>query len=389
MGHFAALLAGIGFFFAPIFGTALGMDSAQWGAAAASIAPAREIASCQTIVKRGNYVLGSDIATSSEATCLTIRDTQNVTLDCANHSIQGYDAVDVINVSNFSIQNCALKTNRAYGATGRINSSTQGTLSGNTFGTLVSPSVGFVLVGASRIIVKGNTFTDVSLFQDTSSSNVIRDNIFTMSESAGADIPTVIGLNASASTTVLSNTITGYYAGPMMGVDDGISLSNENGDLIKDNTLQDFFDCGIENTGTMSNTRILNNRITNAGYCGIGGWYSSSLKGNVISANKIDKVPRMFVYTTADPYPPDAPIYFQDNAFSSNVLTNQVHSDLSSFFVIDPAAGDPNAITGNNIFTKNNFATGTAPMFYPYSMIVDGGGNKCGAPPEGFPLHCK
>lgn len=121
--------------------------------------------------------------------------------------------------------------------------------------------------------------------------------------------------------------------------------------------------------------------------------------------NTVDAAPAMFeLFRAYGLLPAEKYIYFQDNLFTGNIFKNQKNfTGRFGFSMTKQQAGiyglgDENAkwatstdfITGNNIFTNNNFGTNAlAPTFNPEKMVVDGGGNICGFwQNDNYPLKC-
>lgn len=387
------------------------------------------ISSCVEIVKSGDYVLDRDItfegdSTVPDAACLRIHDTTNVNLDCQGYSITGpYTngpyAIYISEVQGFSLNDCILESK--IWTPFYVSKSSDGTISENTF----------VSLGAVRVRESNNLVFEKNNFQSMyeqfySTNNILRDNVFT--PIAQLVFGSVILSQYGSDNRIIGNTIDGNSDGIFreksyenVAADDGIVIGDENGDVIQDNTISDVWDCGIETIGVISDTKFTGNTITNAGLCGIGGWYHNSWKNNVVTSNVVDNAPMMFYFFRTyglrpanfdelKRMPKEDAVYFQDNQFSSNRLINAKEASnfpYSTYIAITPfSATTPTVGSGsvpgerdvtaadlvlkNNKFTNNNFgATRSAPVFQPAEMVVDGGGNICSkATDQSYQFSC-
>jgi hypothetical protein len=198
-----------------------------------------------------------------------------------------------------------------------------------------------------------------------------------------------------------------------IGADDGIFFADENANVVKNNTIQNTFNCGLETLGVISNATIDSNTIRNTGFCGIGGWYFNSWISNIVSNNIIDSAHQMFDFlqdyglrpANYDPagtysghmFPADTGVYFQNNQFINNKSSD--NSNIGEMLINMSQVSAPGRngeinptpsqyILTNNTFKNNDFGTFFDPAFIPSSMIVDGGGNKCLTPTGAYPITC-
>ncbi|MBI5742545.1 MAG: right-handed parallel beta-helix repeat-containing protein [Candidatus Niyogibacteria bacterium] len=370
-----------------------------------------ELNSCEEINKPGEYSLVADITNTKSGPCIKFQDVSNVSLDCQNHTVTSKNEdynIYVKGTSDFKIYNCklissvSLPSDRVQHVL-RIEDSRQGELYSNTIGG------SFVSVnGSTGVTIRNNIFTnEFSVFK--SNNIVIKSNNFSFSNGGSINGGSIITLREGYNNSIISNTIDGKSDGIWhggngqdVGVDDGITMADENQLTIQGNIIQNIWDCGIEPTGNFFDSKIIGNNVKNAGYCLLGGWYWSSVKGNLIKDNIGDDMPRLFVFfrarglRTNDQY-----VYFKDNTFENNKflnprLTTNVkgggdgYIEASSFKIEAIDVPSSSIITGNNIFKNNNFTTIASPIiFTPASMIVDGGGNVCPTTADtNFPLKC-
>ena len=349
------------------------------------------IGSCGEITAPGYYNLSNDIV-SSNSNCLNIHDTNQVFLNCNGYSISlntasaGNRAVSIQNVNNFSIESCIIKvnSNTSPPALYLVNSSL-GIFDNNTF--TANNNTWVSILNGSNLQILNNIFNNTEYEQNyLSSNNLIENNKlnFTWSYN-GAALIIISGSN---------NIIRGNFmegkggriggTGAFYGIDDGIVLQNTTGALVENNIIYNFWDCSIETLFLVQESTIQNNILKNATVCAVGGWYFNSWKGNRVLNNVADNVGFLFLfYRIYGLQPGEDNMYFEDNVFSGNILTNNNPVQVfSSYIYLDASAIIPleNIILGNNQFINNDFdTTQTAPYMWPKSLgIVDGGNNICG-----------
>lgn len=368
-----------------------------------------ELDSCGEINKPGRYVLDGDIVSPEGKSCIEIHDTTNVYIDCAGHLVSsdiGFNAVSFDRVRDFSLSSCVLKNKTAappedtWSNALSVSNSENGTIEKNTFSVSTFASIR----ASSNIKVVGNSMYSQFLVA-SSKQTLIQNNNFVFTPTVNQKgIGTLLNLTKGSYNKVIGNTFDGGSDGiakinidDEIGADDSITMSDESGDTFENNDIKNNWDCGIENTGFLFDSKIINNRITNAGVCAIGGWYSNSLKGNLIKNNIASDVPQLFIYyrvyglQSGEQY-----VYFKDNTFENNVLRNPRISETnvvgraSKIIFEDAFVARSKLVLGNNVFINNDFSKVLAPPdLKPETMIVDGGGNIC-APAEDihFPLNC-
>jgi len=370
--------------------------------------------SCGEITTAGNYILTNNIK-SNEGTCLDIHDTNDVYIDCNNYTVWGekyvsktkYEtenagdhAIRFKNVSNFSLSSCKL------GGEGyvplKIEKSKNGAIKNNQIGKFYAFSE-----DSSNLNFQNNNF---SWYEQKYSNNVtMRDNVFDPQISKERNLTIFSGvINSSygSKNKFINNKINGNAEGlfeKQEYADDGIVVEDESDDVIQGNDIKNIWDCGIETVGNSFGTKIVENTIKNAGVCGIGGWYHNSWKDNVVTNNVAQDVPQLFTlfriyglrpegWDIKKRMPRDGLFYFKNNSFYGNKLINpRVKSGKrsSDFNIASPPSlsnivgerypSSSEIITESNYFKDNDFGTAlNAPLFYPFSMVIDEGGNKCG-----------
>ena len=364
------------------------------------------ISSCQEITSPGNYYLTGNITdpvtSNISHSCLNIHNTNNVYLSCANHTVNSVAPVSVTSVNGFSVNSCNFKAPSGSGQffLAKIASSTRGEIANNTMDDKISVS------DSSYLNVHNNTFSAPWL-QTYTTNSVIQNNTFALDIKEYSTVQSLIESDRGSNNQFINNKIDGgsdaVYS-TEIGADSGIFFTDENQDIIKSDSIQNTYNCGIETFGLISNTVIDSNTIKNTGYCGIGAWYYNSWLANTVSNNIIDSANRMFDFLRYgglrpvgfDPggtypghsLPADQYVYFKDNQFINNKSTD--NSDLipSSFDMHLTMLGAKGTSYGetypqpsqfilqNNVLKNNDFST-TTPLIAQPAMIIDGGGNVC------------
>ena len=350
------------------------------------------ISSCQAITTPGSYVLTKDIAQES-GPCINIQNTSNVTLDCNTHTITNSStgAIYMYSVHGFTIKRCVLNSEKSSGLT--IYNSDSGTVSGNTV-----RAPGITVVSSTGLTISGNTISS-QYAQNGTTNSTISNNTFANSTNYPGYTPMIVSSGGS-NNKILNNTIDGGSDGVYsnkLGSDDGILLGDASGeesnDTVNGNTISNVWDCGIETSGIITGTIFDNNSITNAGYCGIGGWYGNSLSGNTVRNNTVKNAPTLlnFFYDPNLGGPKSNTVYFKDNTFTNNKLVNQKMAFSAYSGVLDISVGSSGKQTvfSNTVLQGNDFGIALPLRLNPFSMIVDGGANICNSGGvTGFPLNC-
>ncbi len=368
------------------------------------------IIACQEIKAPGSYILDRDIQTPvGKNNCINIHDVSGVNLDCNWHTIgagifnetdqdyQNLDILNLTNVTNFSVQKCHIISNIAPEQSEQyhqtvdplgIRTSQHGVFTNNDFGFMVS-----AVANSTDIKFSHNRFNGIYQ-QNYSSSMTIENNVFAQpTRSVKQPIPAVVISNFGTHNQIINNLIEGNSDGNFnpdlnseLGADDGIVLGDESFDFISGNTILNNFDCGIETTGTITNTIIKGNVITNSGYCGIGGWYWNSWSNNIVEGNTVQDAPRLFQFNRIYGLRTgENAIYFSDNKFIGNRLSNQTLNTIWGAYSteiemspsINPSIPDNLWVLRNNSFSKNDFGAKDPIILRPISMFIDKGGNRC------------
>lgn len=404
----------------------------------------QNFASCLTITAPGAYRLTADIPplTVGGASCITIN-ASNVQLDCNGHSLGTTDAsssaITLGQVQNVSIKGCTIQTRRLF-----FDRVTNVTVHDNTF----PASAGGTAIEANQAVLLAfdkNTVGQGYFRQQFGSNVTVSNNILTAAgapDSVTALVFSVFGTG----TRVLSNTFDGKWNSDRggrvpNGANSGILIQDESDVVLEGNTLSDIFACGVEFVGTLSGVTTRDNRINNAGRCGISGAISFSMSSSRFVGNTIDRSaigfqfvrtgglrPRGYV-NPEDPVTPGLPtadtvVAFHDITIERNTLSNVLPSDAAdtkaqtpvvvlpistrmttcegyasataceSYTFATPPETEPARSQfqlGNVRFTNNNFDPTAAPMGFGIGtlspgQIVDGGRNRC--PASTAPIAC-
>lgn len=349
-----------------------------------------KISSCGTIGAAGNYFISGDLSNTKSEPCIKIQNTSNVILDCQNHTITGknenYD-IYVKGTSNFKIKNCKLVS--SINVSADISSQHVLRIENSKLGEVDNSSIdgNFASIsGSSFITIKKSAFTgQLSVYK--SNNVIIKDSRF----SNGMDPITLQeGNNNSVISSLIDGKSDGVFRGfnGSIGADDGIVIKDESGDIIQGNTLQNFFDCAIENIGKMFDAKIVGNKASNAGVCFLGGWYWSSVKGIVVKDNTVSDTPTLFYFFRQYSLKPNEKyVYFQNNIFENNKMSNpklNTSFSMASKMVFNGTfVPMQKYLLGNNILRNNDFSKFNGPLrVAPANVITDGGGNICSGAEE-------
>ncbi len=390
------------------------------------------ITACREITKPGSYVLGGDIVGANQVmgACLQIHDTSDVQLDCANFSV-AYSVsttntvLDVSKVRNFSVKNCRFDGNVA-----NLTGVSAGVISQSSF-VFSDPAVLTIInvFESTGVVLDRNNVTGGAVQAWHSDSTSLSNNVIASGTKAMAG--SVVS-NFGVHTRIFGNTISGGWdgkaanglTGQRVGADDGIIISDERDVRVENNTIQNYWDCGIETYGFIQASTFAGNRVVRGEFCGIGGWYYSSLLGNRFINNTVEKSGSLFYFThvfglrAADSngvHAQDTAVYFKDNVFDGNVVVDPASmTGLKNWAATIPVydamgyGGDLGGLPGetlvkasdfvltNNTFKNNDFNAvqayaawfGDKPIVS--GVVIDGGGNKCQllTADKAYPLVC-
>jgi hypothetical protein len=388
------------------------------------------VAACMEITLPGLYQVTGNITGASStngANCINIHDTANVVFDCQGRTITAWNAIRVTSVNNFTIQNCTIRNpglgsgagfygDPMLGATGSqqtiaISDSTQGNLDNNIIGEIASDVNYTVLLKNSvRVLLQNNVFNSM-VHLSYSSDNILFNNEINcprMSNSPGSGRcagVVVLGVKSN-NNKILENVIDGRVSDLAItdgGTDDGIVVFETEGNLIASNTIRNAFDLGIETYGSNKTLTVVDNTLTDVGNGGIGGRWWLGLTDSKFLRNVADGTPTIFNFRrhcglrtgptdSLGLLTADTGIYFENNQFESNSLTNQLAGTPAGFQIFDSVLLDQSATCGTvtavtasdfhlstNTFLNNDFSETLQTYFGPATStnVIDGGGNSC------------
>lgn len=389
------------------------------GYVAPVFAPAKTISGCTEIVASGSYTLTQDASTTSMFDdCIHIHDTSNVKLDCGGHWIAGSAGLRISNVTDVEITNCRIAP------------------SGTIFGTMHATNVTRATVHGVKIdggYCNFNGVQDLRLYdndlrtvfaQSYAQDSWIACNTASSPSEAPDIASAVIIAKFGVDTRIVANEVDGKWDGTrvgtshMNGADDGILLVEERNALVHENRVKNNWDCAFESVGSIVDSTITDNIFETSGYCGIGGWYSSSYSGTTIARNTVRRAAQMFAFFRVgglrdvgwDPrhqFPAETSISFTNNVFEDNVFEDPwdllgtaafipIYDNMAYGGDQGPGETVPTAAQfslSNNTFRRNTFGPGTTPDFgagvVVAGRVIDGGGNTCSASSApGYPLKC-
>jgi hypothetical protein len=349
-----------------------------------------KIDSCRTISTSGEYSLSGNLTNTKSEACIKFQNVSNISLDCQNYTITSKNenySIYVKGSSNFEISNCKLASSVSLPSASvqhllRVEDSKQGEISNISDGGNYS-----TISGSSFVTVQNSTFNHgLSIYK--SNNIIIKENNFSLDK--GESIVFQEGSNNSAISNFVDGKSDGVFRGgeDSIGADDGIVIKDESGDTIQGNTLQNFFGCAIENNGYMFDAKIIGNKANNAGTSFLGGWWYSSVRGILVKNNVANNIPNLFYFSRLYALKPtEQNVYFQNNTFENNKLTNpKIGTSFSMGARIVFNGSDvplQNHILGNNILKNNDFTKLVGPLdITPGNIVIDGGGNICSGAEE-------
>jgi parallel beta-helix repeat protein len=404
-------------------------DTIPIGGARSAVEDPIALSACTEITSPGSYLVTADL-TGGAAGCFAIHDTSQVTLDCAGHTVTtDWQAIVVERSSGVTIQNCHVQPPPGWSGLNFIvqfDSSPGGTFTGNTVGNAaLTRDVQLMMqVSASNgLLVQSNSFYG-AYQQDYSSSTIVDGNSLTCTSAlCAAVVSMTYGGSNRVSNNQIDGTVPAHGSQFSFGADDGIVISEEHDDVITGNNIHNTWDCGIETGGTISNSKISWNTISNTTFCGIGGWYWMSLSNSNILRNTISGTSNAFTFFRIYGLRPanwngqgiagDTGVFFTGNTFDGNTFSNGFPNSTSSYVPFQFGAGTYllgyNGATGspsevvpsasqfsllNNRFSNNDFGASAPPAFFgdpAYAGgVIDGGNNVCNraGTAADYPLAC-
>jgi hypothetical protein len=392
---------------------------------------AKTISACTSITKSGTYVLKGNLTGSSQIAgppCITIKNTSSVTFNCQNHTISGTAPDLLVNtVKGFTVENCNLQQPSSGNPLVTIESSSNGTVSGNTIGNNTETFPGWVDFEHDSAVTLASNALYFYLEARYSTGTIVKNNTFACGWAHSGPneyCAALVNLYFGSKNQLTNNTLDGesaidapYYAS---GSDDIVNVGEEKSDSFTGNTMNNVWDCAIEIAfGSLTSSTISNNSITNASYCGIGGWYSLGLSNSTIANNTVSGSNSLLYFyrigglraanVSYPGSPADTGVYFTNNTFTGNTLTNSYASsgNVTTFIPFDnngdflgytPDGSGSKTPTPsqfhltNNVFSGNDFGPSGPPYFgsvIDSGDVVDKGGNRCIPYSQpNFPLVC-
>ena len=350
---------------APTAPTPAPISSTQPAPAPPSPASPGEITACGFYTGPGPFTVTADINSNFRPGCLSFQNNVAGQLDC-----QGHNAISISigGAHGFAVRNCTLNV-------------------GSLQALSVTDSDGVVLDNVN--IAGFVTFRNAS-------GLVLRNSTVQYPVTKAAPVSTTVGavvlIEDGHDNTLVHNTIIGGYDGNLatwgrQGSDDGILIGNDESNLVvQDNDIRDVFDAGIEVIAPGPHTiALVSNRITNAGYTGIGAYYVASWQNSTFRGNSISDTPSLLDFEVDREVQPN-PI-FVGNTFEGNTFRDPVRLPPTYGGPGFPQSmrilytGAPPATIENNVIRNNDFGTASpGPYINPIDGFIDGGGNICAEP---------
>jgi hypothetical protein len=349
-----------------------------------SVAASIPIASCGTYTGPGPFTVGANLS-SQTISCLSFSGNTSAQLNCQGHDVA---SISLAGVRGFAIRNCVMHGTAALPSgseSGALQNLTVTSSSGVTVDS--SDVLGVILLQACQGCTLSNSrFAYPPAGFATSSGGIAAEVFF----------------EGGQGNQIIQNTIDGGWNGSRaaygtQGCDDGVGMSNDAGLLIQGNSIQNVYDAGIEayvsTPPAIVTATIQNNRITNAGYAGIGGYYVQGWQNSVFSGNIVTNSPTLLHFDVeVGPQNGVSMTTLVNNQFLNNVLMSPVALppqfggvNTVSFYINYFGGGVPYNVTGN-LVQGNNFGTSPlGPALLPKAGFIDGGGNICN--PDNSPAN--
>ena len=374
---------------------------------------------CTTITARGNYTLASDLQTAVFNTpCIHIS-TTGVGLNCQGHSIiASAAAVWVDGSDSVSVSNCRLVNQDSDWTAVYLLRANHVRVENST---VMARRIDFLAVYGDDIAVTNCNFVTgpskydggvyfesltnarftgnhligggrgVSVSQ--SSHVTVGDNVMTFDPAAGLGAAG-IWLEFGHDNVVERNQINGAWDGEIAnygrkGTDDGILLYGESADSVRDNSMQNVFDAGIETVGPVADLVISGNTISNALYGGITSYWGTSWRNVKVTGNLVIASRSMVSLSYAGAVNGQSlpkSIDFSGNSIVGNefrfptspaiAFASPPVSIVADFGGLDTRFATPVAVNAAHDTIANNIlpTTRTAFELYPDSAFVDASG---------------
>ncbi|MEZ5512450.1 MAG: right-handed parallel beta-helix repeat-containing protein [Steroidobacteraceae bacterium] len=370
---------------------------------------------------------------SGSAPCLQIRDASDVVLHCDGHRVsdspdRAIRAIAIRDAPRFTIADCEIVSDGV-----RIDDSPNGHIRDSRFRRLpgIANQPLALVRRASGMRFEYNDVADVAWSFLFSDDVIVADNRFHVTPGELAVIPYHVCFFYGRNDQVLRNEFSGGWSGTTMfaqltnEVDDAVVLKDTVDARVEHNSIENYWDAGIEWVGNLDSGHIASNVIVNAGIAAIGGWYWSSVANTRFEKNVGVRVATLFRATRdfglrpagydGPTLPADTAVRFRDNVFDANVLRGAVSLNIYGAAGTDAGVitvfsrmsytGDLSALPGervptdaefeltNNVFRHNDFGRLHSVPQFGFSppvpgVIVDGGQNLCAEPPADYPLNC-
>jgi hypothetical protein len=351
--------------------------------AATPSATAKTISTCQTISAAGSYVLTADVSSTGTAACLQIATTALVQLDCQGHTISG---LSISSAHGIAVSNCVVS-----GVVSMTNAD-------NTTAANVTFNGGLSITKSSSVTIGQSTLHPRSGVNTTALVSLGTNVQFVQDTVTGTGVPAASAALYFMNGThnqVRQCTLDGSYdGGPAeRGVDDGVLLINEVGDIVQDNTIANFFDTAVEGVDLVANATITGNHVTNVGATAIGSYWCTSWTGNVISNNDASQAPTLLYVFYEQGLGQCGPTSLPPAFTGNQIVGNRFRTPALGIQPFLPSAGGRSVPTlgsaprivvaislapvSGNLIQGNDLGTTDGPFLLPLSGFANGGGNTC------------
>jgi hypothetical protein len=243
-----------------------------------------------------------------------------------------------------------------------------------------------VVVSGTANVTFTDDVVDGMVQSDHGRGNAFRWLRASMSNFAGSAILT---LGSGDHETVQYSTIDGgggTGANGNFGMDDGILLQWSTAPTIDSNVIGHTWDCIVETMGFVTGAQLTNNQLNSGAACGIGAWWWTSWRSNVVRNNRVDSSGTMlwlFRLGGLDSAHGETTVYFDHNTIDSNGVyrpTGPYGANVDFTVAGSPDLANLPLVASANVVVNNDWrAAQYPPILVPASAFTDGGGNRCNA----------
>ncbi|VVB57863.1 Right handed beta helix region [Candidatus Anstonella stagnisolia] len=295
-----------------------------------------DISACMALSAPGIYTLSSDLSING-STCISIS-AQNVTLDCAGHTITGDNTTSTYGVysnqKNTTVKNCNID-NFQHGI--YFNGATYGAIQNNTAITRHSTGYSIYLVSSSNNILSNNNGTTRSPIWSTGATELLSSNNNQILNSAAGSLNSGGGyglsLDSSSNNQIINST---GYGGGNTAI--GISSGSNNSIINSSGIASGYYGIKLDTT---TNNLILNSNTSSSYYVF---WITASSNNQIIN-------------TAATSTNPTYSAFYLSSSSNNNTfnLTRGISTNNSALYITSGANNTIDCQGANIIGTNSSY----------------------------------